>query len=47
MKNLEEILKKKILNFGPISVSDFILETNLNPKFGYYNNNLPFGKKND
>ena len=47
MENLEEILKKRILNFGPISISDFILEANLNSKFGYYNNHLPFGKKND
>ena len=47
MKNLEDILKKRILNFGPISISDFILEANLNSKFGYYNNHLPFGKKND
>ena len=47
MKNLEQILKKRILNFGPISISDFILEANLNSKFGYYNNILPFGKKRD
>ena len=47
MKNLEEVLKKRISNFGPISISDFILEANLNPKFGYYNNNFPFGKKKD
>ena len=47
MENLEEILKKRILNFGPISISDFILEANLNSKFGYYNNHLPFGEKKD
>ena len=47
MENLEQVLKKRISNFGPISISDFILEANLNPKFGYYNNNLPFGKTND
>ncbi len=47
MKNLEQILKKRIINFGPISISDFILEANLNSKFGYYNHNLPFGKKKD
>ena len=44
MKNLNEILKKRIFNFGPISISEFILEANLNTRFGYYNNNLPFGK---
>ena len=43
MENLEQILKKRISNFGPISISDFILEANLNSKFGYYNKNLPFG----
>ena len=47
MENLEQILKKRISNFGPISISDFILEANLNSKFGYYNNNLPFGEKKD
>ena len=47
MENLEQILKKRILNFGPISISDFILEANLNSRFGYYNNNFPFGKKGD
>ena len=47
MDNLEQILKKRILNFGPISISDLILEANLNSRFGYYNNNLPFGEKND
>ena len=47
MKNLEQILKKRIVNFGPISISDFILEANLNSKFGYYNNNFPFGEKKD
>ena len=47
MKNLEQILKKRILNFGPLSMSDFILEANLNSKFGYYNNNFPFGEKKD
>ena len=47
MENLEQILKKRILNFGPISISDFILEANLNSRFGYYNNNLPFGEKKD
>lgn len=47
MDNLEQILKKRILNFGPISISDLILEANLNPRFGYYNNNFPFGEKND
>ena len=47
MENLEQILKKKILNFGPISISDFILEANLNSRFGYYNNNLPIGEKKD
>ena len=47
MKNLEQILKKRILHFGPISISDFILEANLNSRFGYYNNKLPFGKKRD
>jgi len=47
MENLEQILKKKILNFGPISFSDFILEANLNSRFGYYSNNLPFGEKKD
>jgi len=47
MENLEQILKKRISNFGPISISDFILEANLNPKFGYYNNNLPFGETKD
>ena len=47
MKNLEQILKKRIINFGPISISDFILEANLNSNFGYYTNNLPFGEKKD
>ena len=47
MENLKQILKKRILNFGPLSISDFILEANLNSRFGYYNNNLPFGKKGD
>ena len=47
MENLEQILKKRISNFGPISISDFILEANLNSKFGYYNNNLPFGERKD
>ena len=47
MENLEQVLKKRISNFGPISISDFILEANLNPKFGYYNNNLPFGETKD
>ena len=47
MENLEQILKKRILNFGPISISDFILESNLNSRFGYYTNNLPFGEKKD
>ena len=47
MKNLNEILKKRIFNFGPISISEFILEANLNTRFGYYNNNLPFGKNKD
>ena len=47
MENLEQILKIRISNFGPISISDFILEANLNSKFGYYNNNLPFGEKKD
>ena len=45
MQTLEEILKKRILNFGPISISDFILESNLNYNYGYFNNNLPFGEK--
>ena len=47
MENLEQILKKRILNFGPISISDFIIESNLNSRFGYYNTNLPFGEKKD
>ena len=47
MQTLEEILKKRILNFGPISISDFILESNLNYNYGYFNNNLPFGEKKD
>ena len=29
MENLKQILKKRILNFGPLSISDFILEANL------------------
>ena len=40
MENLERILKKRILNFGPLSVSDFMMEANLNSKFGYYNKNM-------
>ncbi|PPR35453.1 MAG: hypothetical protein CFH26_00786 [Alphaproteobacteria bacterium MarineAlpha6_Bin4] len=47
MQNLEQILKKRILNFGPISLSEFISEANLNSKYGYYNKNLPFGEKKD
>ena len=47
MNNLKEIIKKKIDVSGPLSVSDFILEANLNKKFGYYNKNLPFGKDKD
>ena len=47
MKSLSEILEKRILNFGPISLSDFIIESNQNPKFGYYNTSFPFGKKGD
>ena len=47
MKNLKEVIKKKIINFGPLSVSDFIFEANLNKKFGYYNKNFPFGKDKD
>ena len=47
MENLERILKKRILNFWPLSVSDFMMEANLNSKFGYYNKNIPFGKNKD
>lgn len=47
MKSLEIILKKRILNFGPISISDFIAEANQNPKFGYYKKIFPFGEKGD
>ncbi len=47
MKNLEEILKKRIIVSGPLSISDFISETNLNKNFGYYNKNLPYGKDKD
>ena len=47
MKSLEEILEKRILNFGPISISDFMIDSNQHPKFGYYNNYFPFGKKGD
>ena len=45
MKSLRKILEKRIINFGPISISDFMIESNQNPKFGYYNTSFPFGKK--
>ena len=47
MKSLRKILEKRIINFGPISISDFMIESNQNPKFGYYNTSFPFGKKGD
>ena len=47
MKSFERVLKKRILNFGPISISDFMAEANQNPKFGYYKKIFPFGKKGD
>ena len=47
MKSLRKILEKRIVNFGPISISDFMIESNQNPKFGYYNTSFPFGKKGD
>ena len=47
MKSLKKILASRILNFGPIKISDFMIESNQNPKFGYYNSCFPFGKKGD
>ena len=47
MNSLKKILEKRILNFGPISISDFMIESNQNPNFGYYNTSFPFGKKGD
>ena len=47
MKSLRKILEKRIINFGPISISDFMIESNQNPKFGYYNTSFPFGKNGD
>ena len=47
MNSLKKILEKRILNFGPMSISDFMIESNQNPNFGYYNTSFPFGKKGD
>ena len=47
MKSLRKILEKRIINFGPISISDFMIESNQNPKFGYYNTSFPYGKNGD
>ena len=35
MNSLKKILEKRILNFGPMSISDFMIESNQNPNFGF------------
>ncbi|KPP85978.1 MAG: hypothetical protein HLUCCO07_04060 [Rhodobacteraceae bacterium HLUCCO07] len=47
MKELETILRDRILAQGPIPVADFMAECLLNPRFGYYTTRDPLGAAGD
>ncbi|WP_372610878.1 class I SAM-dependent methyltransferase [Aquicoccus sp.] len=47
MKELETILRDRILAQGPIPVADFMAECLLNPRFGYYTTRDPLGTAGD
>lgn len=47
MTSLLKILRQRIENTGPISVSDFMAECLCHPKHGYYMKKDPFGVKGD
>ncbi len=45
--SLSDILKRRIIAEGPISVADYMAEALLNPEFGYYSTRMPFGADGD
>lgn len=47
MKELETILRDRVLAQGPIPVADFMAECLLNPRFGYYTTRDPLGAAGD
>jgi NADH dehydrogenase [ubiquinone] 1 alpha subcomplex assembly factor 7 len=45
--SLLDILKRRIIAEGPISIADYMAEALLHPKFGYYCTSMPFGAAGD
>ncbi len=47
MTDLLEILKRRIMTTGPITLSDYMTDALMHPQFGYYATRDPFGAKGD
>ncbi|WP_169543057.1 class I SAM-dependent methyltransferase [Sneathiella aquimaris] len=47
MTELENILKRRIEECGPISVHDYMSDALLHPEYGYYQRSNPFGRSGD
>ncbi len=47
MSSLSKLIKNSIKTSGPITLSQYMTLSLYHPKFGYYINNNPLGKKGD
>jgi NADH dehydrogenase [ubiquinone] 1 alpha subcomplex assembly factor 7 len=44
---LEKLLIRRIKEYGPVSVAQFMAEALMHPQYGYYQKKQPFGQKGD